>query len=52
MNTLVFTFPGMLAIYVYLLSGLIFPLREEDHVTLLLPGFQGHELQAGLYQQV
>jgi hypothetical protein len=40
------------AVYLYLLRPTIFSSTVEDTVNLLLPGFQGHVLQAGLIEEV
>lgn len=42
---------GVISSYIYLLGFLCYPLLEE-RVDLLLPGFQGLKLQAGLLEHV
>jgi hypothetical protein len=40
------------AVYLYFLRPTIFVPTVEDSVNLLLPGFQGHALQARLIEEV
>ena len=46
-----FYFPAILGSYFYFFR-LLFRPDHYDYVNLLLPGFQGRDLQAGLYHQV
>ena len=46
------TLSAAFAVYLYYLSPAIFSPIIDDNVNLLLPGFQGHVLQAGLIEVV
>jgi hypothetical protein len=51
LSNLILILFGVLSSYFYLLSLFLYPLPEE-RVDLLLPGFQGLELQAGVLAYV
>lgn len=44
-------FPGIFISYIYFLPALIWPAKHTN-VILLLPGFQKHQLEAGVYRRV